>query len=388
MRILLIDNYPEYRAVSNSTYNLQELGLAKALVRAGHVCDILFWTNKDESEVRIPINGKNSSGICVYYRRGKTALKNTIYSGCNKLFESYDILQPCEYNQMQAWILAKRYPNKTIIYHGPYYSPFNKRYNLACKIFDLLFLNRYIKLGTPFVVKSELAKQFLIGKGIASNNISVAGVGIDVDMLESNEQLSENQFYLDMKNGTSYPKILYIGKIEPRRRTDFLFDVFFKVLQEIPDSSLYMIGDGEDNYVNGVMEYAKSLKIQDKIIWKRKMEQKYLSNIYKLGDFFILPTEYEIFGMVLLEAMYYRNVVVTTDNGGSSTLIDTGKNGFVLDSFDADKWADLILKMSKQTVKCEQIKDNARETINSNFRWDSLVDTFINQYISLLNSHK
>ena len=31
-------------AVKNNTYNIQEVGLAKALVRQGHVCDIVFWT--------------------------------------------------------------------------------------------------------------------------------------------------------------------------------------------------------------------------------------------------------------------------------------------------------------------------------------------------------
>lgn len=60
------------------------------------------------------------------------------------------------------------------------------------------------------------------------------------------------------------------------------------------------------------------------------MEQKYLSGVYNLADFFLLPTEYEIFGMVLLEAMYYKTVVLTTDNGGSSTLIDNGRNGYIL----------------------------------------------------------
>ena len=74
------------------------------------------------------------------------------------------------------------------------------------------------------------------------------------------------------------------------------------------------------------------------------MEQKYLAGVYGLADIFLLPTEYEIFGMVLLEAMYYHSVVLTTLNGGSSTLIDNGKNGFVLTLNNANDWADCIEK--------------------------------------------
>ena len=68
------------------------------------------------------------------------------------------------------------------------------------------------------------------------------------------------------------------------------------------------------------------------------MEQKYLSDVYNLADFFLLPTKYEIFGMVLLEAMYYKTVVLTTDNGGSSTLIDNGRNGYILQDENASKF--------------------------------------------------
>lgn len=119
MKILIIRNYPSYMDVEKNTYNIQEVGLAKALVRKGNVCDIVFWTDKDEKEVAIPVDDRGK--VTVFYKHGKTALKNTVYSGCDELFAQYDVLQTAEYNQMQSWILAKKYPEKHIVYHGPYY---------------------------------------------------------------------------------------------------------------------------------------------------------------------------------------------------------------------------------------------------------------------------
>ena len=43
-------------AVKNNTYNIQEVGLAKALVRKGHFCDIIFWTDKAEETVDVPVD--------------------------------------------------------------------------------------------------------------------------------------------------------------------------------------------------------------------------------------------------------------------------------------------------------------------------------------------
>ena len=118
--------------------------------------------------------------------------------------------------------------------------------------------------------------------------------------------------------------------------------------------------------------------VRDKVVWQEKMEQKYLSCIYKQADFFLLPTEYEIFGMVLLEAMYYGNIVLTTRNGGSSTLIEHEENGFVFEKKDALQWANTILNVTEEKRKL--IQKSAEETISNGFTWDKLSEEFLNVY--------
>ena len=143
---------------------------------------------------------------------------------------------------------------------------------------------------------------------------------------------------------------------------------------------LYMVGNGDKNYVDMCWEYAEKLGIRNKIVYQEKMEQKYLSLIYSMADFFLLPTEYEIFGMVLLEAMYYQNVVLTTKNGGSDTIIENEKNGFVFMNKDVERWANRIIEISSDYGQMKQIEYEAYTYIRDNFTWDSLTDRFIEQY--------
>ena len=75
MKILIVRSYPSYMEVENRTYNVQEVGLAKALTRKGCQCDILFWTAEEEKEVCIPVE---DSFVTVYYRRAVSILKNAI----------------------------------------------------------------------------------------------------------------------------------------------------------------------------------------------------------------------------------------------------------------------------------------------------------------------
>lgn len=378
MKILVIRNYPSYMGVKDNTYNIQEIGLAKALVRMGNECDVLFWTDRMEENIDMPLpNGKK---IRIFYRKGFTLLKNTIFRGCNDLFDQYDILQPCEYNQIQSWLLARKEPQKTIIYHGPYYSAFNKRYNMMCKFFDLIFLNKYLKIGTPFLVKSDLAKEYLISKGISENNVCVVGVGIDSEMLSSSSSRCEEEVYVKMKDDKESLKLLYIGRIEERRNIPYIFQVLQKLLSKNIDTNLYIIGKGDYKYVKYVREYGQKLGIMDHVIWQEKMEQKYLSQIYWLADFFLLPTEYEIFGMVLLEAMYYGNVVLTTNNGGSSMLIDNSQDGFVFDELDSTIWADCIKRIYSDKSKMKCIQEKASSKIQNHFTWDEIAKQFIENY--------
>lgn len=247
-----------------------------------------------------------------------------------------------------------------------------------CKVFDALFLPKYIKLDTPFLVKSNLAKEFLVNKGIKECNVHTVGVGIDTQMLTNAELMCNDAIYKKMAQDSSLTKILYVGRIEERRNIKFLLDVFRKVHQKDTNAKLYMIGTGEKGYLDSCFSYMKEIGIADYVVWQEKMEQKFLSRIYQLSDFFLLPTEYEIFGMVLLEAMYYRNVVLTTVNGGSSTLLKNGENGFVFAEKNASVWANCILDLDKNKMK--SIQDNAHQTIAENYTWDMLANKFIEKY--------
>lgn len=378
MNVLIIRNYPSYMSVKNNTYNIQEVGLAKALVRRGNRCDIIFWTDKNEETIEVPVSDSQEGKVIIYYKNGKTALKNTLFIDCKDLFSHYDVLQPCEYNQIEAWMLARKYPDKTVIYHGPYYSSFNKRYNLMCKVFDTFFLHSYKKRNTQFIAKSELAKDFLKSKGL--QNIDIAGVGIDAEMLVDINSNYDQPIYQKMKSGTAQFKLLYVGKFEERRNIPFVFEVFKRVNLVIPDSMLYMVGTGEKTYIDHCWEYAKDIGIFEKIEWQERIEQKYLSEVYKLSDCFILSTYYEIFGMVLLEAMYYKTLVITNKNGGSSTLIEDGINGLLIDSWEPEKWAEKIIDYLQNPQKREQLTKRASETIEESFTWDKLAPLFEKYY--------
>ena len=84
--------------------------------------------------------------------------------------------------------------------------------------------------------------------------------------------------------------------------------------------------------------------------------------------------------------MYYKTVVLTTDNGGSSTLIDNGRNGYILKDKKASEWANVVSEITSE--KMNAVKEAAHDTIADQYTWDKLADSFVESYKKLGNKQK
>lgn len=373
MKILIIRAFPDKLNLKN--YNVQEVGLAKALVRKGHVCDIVLYNGKQDSYEQTYkfYNDEKEFQFCIYWLRGYKFLKNGFMPEVKSIIPKYDVIQVHEYDQIMSWQLYTRQIKPTILYHGPYYDRFAKGYNLKCKLFDMIFLSRRKHDDVVVLTKSTLATDFVHGKGFAE--VTTVGVGLDLDNFGENINRES-----DKTDASVDRNILYVGKLEERRNVYFLVEVFRKIHKVDSNLKLVIIGNGEREYKEKFLNSIKEELKLGNIIYKEKASQIELVEYYKAASFFLLASNYEIFGMVLLEAMYFGVPVISSNNGGSCTLIEDGYNGFVIDKFDSSVWAGCILSAMQNEHLLEEMKVNARKTIEERFMWNVLADKFIQAY--------
>lgn len=90
-------------------------------------------------------------------------------------------------------------------------------------------------------------------------------------------------------------KLLYIGRIEPRRDPFFLLDVLAEVRKSDPDACLYIIGGGDAEYLDSVKAAIGEKGLERCVFWQKKAPQYQMKGVYQQADLFLLPTEYEIF---------------------------------------------------------------------------------------------
>lgn len=371
MKVLIVRLFPDEININN--YNVQEIGLAKALVKKGNVCDIVLYTNKEQDyEQKIEVD-KNKY-ITIYWMRGKKFLGNAFfdYKKLKKITLQYDIIQSGGYDQIYNIKLLRKLDKPIIIYHGNYYSKYSKGYKKKCLISDLVYkmFRKYKKAA--FISKSNISTDFLKRKGF--KNVTTIGVGLDIDRFKVDSE--KNQLVERLtEEKEDFKYLLYIGKIEERRNTLFLLQLLNNLLKTNPKIKLILVGKGKQEYKDLCKGYVKENNLEKNVIWIDNISQNQISQLYNIANIFLLPTQHEIFGMVLLEAMYFGLPVLTTMNGGSSVLIENGKDGFIED-LDIDKWTNVI----NENLENKIIGSNARRKIIENFTWDKLSDKFIEVY--------
>ena len=100
--------------------------------------------------------------------------------------------------------------------------------------------------------------------------------------------------------------------------------IFYEVQKEIP-AKLLFVGDGPERQT--AEELARALGIFDEIRFVGKQEQ--MEDILAIADLFLLPSEYESFGLAALEAMAAGVPVISTNAGGLKEINIEGETGYM-----------------------------------------------------------
>ena len=373
MKILLVRTFPTVMDPNN--YNSQEVGLARAFVRAGHICDIVYYCGKDPARDQVVEVPGSSQTITIHWLPGFGLLKNGFFKGLRPLLDRYDVLQAAEYDQLTSqWLYLHPGPRVVTLYHGPYQSEFTKGYNLRCRVFDWVFNRRKKNAAVACFAKSRMAAEFLRSKGFSK--VESVGVGLDLDTLKAGydpqirpRTAAQPEF-----------RLLYIGVLEERRNIHFLLEVLAKAAQVLPQVRLTLVGKGAPAYREDCFAHAKQLGVWDRIDYQEKVPQDQVYKLYQQANLFVLPTQYEIFGMVLLEAMFYGLPVLTSHNGGSDLLVQNGENGFVCSEFRAEDYVQVMQRLAESPEEQLRIGQAAHKTVAEEFTWDRIADRMLDVY--------
>lgn len=168
--------------------------------------------------------------------------------------------------------------------------------------------------------------------------------------------IREEFFFSSEKLANRNPKqiIGYVGRLSSEKRLGDLIRSFSIVLIKFPMWKLHLIGDGPEKHY--LKDLAKELGIIESI--RFKPAQKNVNELFFELSIFVLPSQYEGFSNVLLEAMASQVSVISSIEGGSY-LIEDGKDGLMYQTRNVNELAEKISWLIENPIEAKSQIENA-----------------------------
>lgn len=148
--------------------------------------------------------------------------------------------------------------------------------------------------------------------------------------------------------------LAHVSNFRKVKRIGDVMHIFEKVRRAMP-SKLLMIGDGPER--QPAEELCRTSEICHDIRFLGKQDQ--INEIFSITDLFLLPSEYESFGLSALEAMACGVPVVSTNSGGLPEINIQGETGYLGNVGDVDDMAKHAIEILKDEDRLNKYKKAA-----------------------------
>ncbi len=162
--------------------------------------------------------------------------------------------------------------------------------------------------------------------------------------------------------------ILFVGRIEPLKGIDHMLEAIALVVRRHPelrdDLCVPIVGGepcriAEDDEMVRLQELRETLGISDIVTFLGSRNQDTLQYYYSAAEMVVMPSDYESFGMVALEAMACGTPVIASDVGGLAFLVKDGKTGYRVPAGDTEALAERIAHLLTDDLSRRRIGQRA-----------------------------
>lgn len=191
---------------------------------------------------------------------------------------------------------------------------------------------------------------------------------------------------------TELPVLLFVGRIEPLKGIDTLIQAVALMRQADTKVCLTIIGGDPETWLTDQASEVARLKrigeeagIADAITFLGKRSQDSLPYYYSAAQAVVVPSQYESFGMVALEAMACGVPVVASQIGGLAFLVQDGVTGFTVPVDEPEALADRLLRCVRQSDLQSRLGRQAAE-LAKEYAWDKIAGRILDLYQQVLDN--
>lgn len=223
----------------------------------------------------------------------------------------------------------------------------------AQNIIDKLSKN-ILNSADKLIAQTKSEKSYLQSLGIIKDKIEIIPLYANPERF-SKYKVTNEEFR--KKYSLNHFVILYVGRIEIwQKGLNFLIDALAKIKKNF---EVTLVISGEDwGSKEKLIKQAKKLNVLENLKFFDPKDERSLGEAYHAADLLVLPSNFEPFGTVLVEAMCCGTPVIGTKVGGIVDVISNEETGKIVPPKDSDSLANAISDILSDERKKKQFGEN------------------------------
>ncbi len=176
--------------------------------------------------------------------------------------------------------------------------------------------------------------------------------------------------------------VLFVGRMVLEKGIQVLLEAIPHIEPAYPGTRFLLVGSGY--YLEELKAQAAALDISQQVSFLGYVCDADLMRYYRIADAVVIPSLYEPFGIVALEAMAAGVPVVTSDAGGLTEFVEHMKTGITTYKGDASSLAWGILTLFRDPELADRLSQSARRKVEEVFNWPKIARTTEELYRRIL----
>lgn len=238
-------------------------------------------------------------------------------------------------------------------------------------------LARY-RAARRVVAISKYVAQSVLLSGISKEQIEIIYEGVEIPSVTTAEARAASRKHLRLPADAAL--LGCVGYLLPEKGQEVLIRAMPAVLASHPKCRLVLAGDGPCR--KSLETLARELKVAEAITFLGFVEN--IAGVYRALDVFVFPSIAEPLGTSLLAAMSYGLPVIGVRSGGVPEIVKDAREGLLVEEPDPKKYAKAINALLSDPIKATHLGEAARETAQSSFSADVMVENTAALYKRLL----
>jgi glycogen(starch) synthase len=163
--------------------------------------------------------------------------------------------------------------------------------------------------------------------------------------------------------------VLYVGRLVYEKGIHVLINAVPRVLEKV-NAKFVIVGSG---YMKEqLLNIVRSMRLEHKVLFLGFVDDETLRGLQRCADVSVVPSLFEPFGIVALEAMAAKSPVVVSDTGGLSEIVDHDVTGFKAYPNNPESLAWGITKILLDDAYRAYIRENAYRKVQEKYAWEKI----------------